>query len=180
MPRPTRNLKNQRFGRLVAIEKVNETGAARWFCKCDCGNELVVPSNNLIRKNTLSCGCYQKDRTSEAKRIHGDRHTRLYTIWVDMRRRCSCSSEPSYKNYGGRGITVCKEWQESFLAFKEWATLKQQGNNRRNNVCVTVNGEIHTLSEWSEITGISYHTITKRCYRGWSDVDAVTTPVNRR
>ena len=208
MPRPTRNLKNQRFGRLVAIEKVNETGAARWFCKCDCGNELVVPSNNLIRKNTLSCGCYQKDRTSEVKRIHGDRHTRLYTIWVDMRRRCSCSSEPSYKNYGGRGITVCKEWQESFLAFKEWAmkngysekltidrinanggycpqncrwaTLKQQGNNRRNNVCVTVNGEIHTLSEWSEITGISYHTITKRRYRGWSDVDAVTMPVNRR
>lgn len=61
-----------------------------------------------------------------------------------------------------------------------WATLKQQANNKRGNVYVTVNGETHTLTEWSEITGISYNTITKRRYRGWSDVDAVSTPVNAR
>lgn len=208
MPRPTRNLTNQRFGRLIAIEKVNKTGQSQWLCKCDCGNVTIVASNNLIRKNTLSCGCYQKDRTSKTKKIHGDAHTRLYNIWSGMRRRCLCKSEPAFKNYGGRGVTVCKEWQESFVNFKvwalkngysedltidridvvgnycpencRWATLKQQENNRRDNVCVTVNGETHTLAEWSEITGISYNTITKRRYRGWSDVDAVSIPVNAR
>lgn len=208
MPRPTRNLTDQRFGRLIAIEKVNKTGQSQWLCKCDCGNKVIVASNNLIRKNTLSCGCYQKDRVSEAKKIHGDRNTRLYTIWVDMRRRCSYIGDPSYKNYGGRDISVCEEWEKSFLNFKEWAlgngyaenltidrvnvdenycpencrwaTLKQQANNKRDNVYVTVNGETHTLTEWSEITGISYNTITKRRYRGWSDVDAVSTPVNAR
>ena len=207
--RPSKDLTNQKFGRLTAIKRIKSKKNAKWLCKCDCGNTVEVYAFNLTRGNTKSCGCYHKDRTSEAKLIHGERYTRLFNIWAGMKARCYNKTDPSYKNYGGRGISVCEEWRKSFVNFRDWAksngykdsltidridnngnycpencrwaTAKQQSNNRRSNVYVTINGETHTVTEWSEINGISYHTIASRRRKGWSDVDAVTiVPFGKR
>ena len=133
---------------------------------------------------------------------HGKRNTRLYTIWRSMRQRCYNPKTNRYKNYGGRGITVCEEWNNSFTAFHEWATAngyednltlerkdvngnyepsncrwatyKEQANNMSNSVHLTYNGETHTMAEWADITGIKKATIWERLKKGWSIDDALT------
>ena len=120
-----------------------------------------------------------------------------------MKARCYYKTTAPYANYGGRGITVCDEWRESFTAFRDWAfgngyveglsldridpngnyepsncrwvTLKDQGNNRRNNRRIEYNGETHTISEWGEIVGIARHVLYHRLDRGWSVQKALTT-----
>lgn len=135
---------------------------------------------------------------------HGMRETRLYNIWRSMRQRCNNPKTRNYKNYGGRGIRVCNEW-EDFQTFVKWAfqsgyndtltidrentdgnycpencrwtTYKKQNNNRRDNRLIEYNGEIHTLSEWSDIIGIKMPTLWKRIKDGWSIEKAFTSPL---
>lgn len=123
-----------------------------------------------------------------------------------MRDRCNIPSNHAYKNYGGRGIKVCDAWDNSFSTFENWAhstgysdeltidridvdgdyspencrwaTRKEQSNNKRNNCILTINGETKTLSEWSELSGISVSTIWARInVYGWDIKDAVFKPV---
>jgi hypothetical protein len=120
--------------------------------------------------------------------------------------RCFYPACDRYKNYGGRGITVCPEWL-SFENFyrdmgdrpspkhsldridvnghycKEncrWATPKEQQNNRSNNRVVEFNGEVRTLAGWAEYIGINYHTLCSRIYAGWSEEAALTTPLKEK
>lgn len=139
---------------------------------------------------------------------HGMRHTRIYNIWRSMRQRCSNPNCINYHNYGGKGISVCDEWNNSFEAFYEWARLtgyeedltidrkdvkgnyepsnckwssyKQQANNKTNNKLLEFQGEIHTLGEWASITGIKLSTIWARLNRGWSVEKTLTTDVVSR
>lgn len=133
--------------------------------------------------------------------------TRLYTVWIDMRQRCSNPNRKEYARYGGRGITVCEGWDkyEEFRAWAmesgysdnltlervnnngpycpencRWATRKEQANNRVTNRLLTMNGETHTMTEWAEVTGISRETIQRRLQRGWTVEKALTVPVHRR
>lgn len=127
---------------------------------------------------------------------HGERNSRLYTIWCRMKQRCFDTKIECYKNYGGRGITICDEWKNNYSAFKEWAinngykddltidridvngnyepnnckwaTRKEQANNTRTNRNITYNNETHTLAEWSDITGIQRDVIKSRIEKGWS------------
>ena len=124
-----------------------------------------------------------------------------------MHERCERKDHPNYKNYGGRGIHVCDEW-ETYINFKEWSlshgyedglsidridnngsycpencrfvTVKQQANNRRTNRFLEMDGILHTISEWSDITGVRYSLIYNRVQRGWSLKDAITKPVKRK
>jgi len=133
---------------------------------------------------------------------HGMTNTRLHHIWKSIKQRCYNPNNNRYSNYGGRGITVCDEWRNSFNAFYEWAmangyaddltidrkdtngnyepsnccwaTQKEQQNNRRNNCLITHNGETHTLAEWAAITGLKYQTIQRRLKTGWNIKDALT------
>lgn len=116
------DLVGQRFGRLTVIERCGSRyGRASWRCRCDCGNEIIATSGNLVER-TRSCGCYQKDRAKESQTLHGMAHTKINFIWIAMKQRCSNPKNQGFKNYGGRGIKVCQEWQDSFEAFYDYVS----------------------------------------------------------
>lgn len=136
---------------------------------------------------------------------HGMSKTSLHRIWRLMKCRCSNPRHEKYKDYGGRGITVCPEWKNSFIAFRDWAlangyqeglsidrkdnsgnyepsncrwtTVKVQANNRRSNHLFTLNGETHTIKEWSELTGIHKNTIRMRIEKGLTGDQVLAAPM---
>ncbi len=201
----TRDLYNQKFGRLTAISLVDGTGKRKWLCQCECGKSVIVLQGNLTRSHTLSCGCLKQEIVrSGAHTVHGQSHTRLYSIWKGMRKRCYNQNASNYPRYGGRGITICSEWLESFEHFHAWAmqngyaddlsidrmdvngnyspencrfaTAKRQSNNRRSNRVIVCNGISKTVAEWSVTTGVSAMSITARIDRlGWDTEKALYT-----
>lgn len=190
------DLTGQRVGRLTVIEfsHIDKHKRSMWKCKCDCGTETVVLGSHLKSRHTTSCGCYGREARIKGSTTHGMRHTRLYRIWLDMKSRCYIANTPYFSEYGGRGITVCNEWRDSFEAFRDWAlangyaddlsidridvngnyepsncrwaTWETQCNNRRDTVFITFNGETHSLREWSRITGINFYTMYSRYTAG--------------
>ena len=113
-----KDLTGRRFGRLTVVSTagVDEAGRVLWRCRCDCGSEKVLRSNNLQR-STRSCGCLRVETPSK----HNGKGTRLYNIWRGMVQRCEYIKHKSYKDYGGRGVRVCDEWRADFQAFHDWA-----------------------------------------------------------
>ena len=127
------DLSGQRFGRLLAVERVGTSGGgALWLCKCDCGQEHRVRANALRVGATLSCGCLQKEVARktiiENSYIHGGEPHRLYVIWMRMNSRCNSKTAHFYHRYGGRGITICDEWR-SFICFRNWALANGYEDN---------------------------------------------------
>ncbi len=118
-----KDLTGQKFGRLTVIKmsELDRWKQAKWLCMCDCGNVVNVKSGNLRIGHTQSCGCLQKEATSKSNTTHGKRKTRLYRIFIHMKDRCYRESDKRYKDYGGRGITICQEWLNDFQAFYDWA-----------------------------------------------------------
>lgn len=188
-------LLGERFGRLVVVDVLD---GRRRRCQCDCGNESIVHRCNLTTGNTQSCGCLRKEIESVVSLTHG--HTSgkqwspTYTVYHGMLQRCCNPNNPRWKDYGGRGITVCSEWRTSFATFfadmgerpigcsidridndgpyqKDncvWANDAQQARNKRDNRFLTYNGKTQTLSEWAEETSIPYYTLHSRLRRGWT------------
>lgn len=118
------DLTGQRFGRLTVVKKVPSPTTqtnARWLCACDCGGSTSVFGTTLRSGAVKSCGCLKRELNRKQLTKHGDCSTRLAHIWYGMRSRCNCKTNGRYKNYGGRGIKLCEEWQESFEAFRDWA-----------------------------------------------------------
>lgn len=174
--------------------------------KCECGKTVTVNSTNFGRR-TFSCGCLMRERASEANITHGMARTREHTIWLGIRARCLNPAHEAFPSYGGRGITVCATWRESFEAFFRdmgpcpdglsidridnngqyspencrWATKKDQANNRRSNRIISFNGRSLTLTEWADVTGLPYDTLKQRFTKlGWSPDRALTTAVRSR
>lgn len=120
------DLTGKNFGRLEVIsfyDKIWKDNHYKyfWLCKCDCGKEKIVDGVNLRSGNTLSCGCYHKEKTGDINRKHNLAHkTKLYSIWKSIRQRCLNLNDKSFPNYGGRGIKICEEWKE-FSLFYSWA-----------------------------------------------------------
>lgn len=94
---------------------------AKISCTCICGTELVVQRCNLLSGKVKSCGCRRKSNRNKIKKY--TRQHPLYSVWWNMKQRCSYEKSPGYARYGGRGITVCEEWQ-NFQTFCEWALSK--------------------------------------------------------
>lgn len=120
------DLTGQRFGRLTVIErapnKVNAAGRSCvvWKCMCDCGNITFVDATHFRGRITKSCGCLKKDMAGKQSVTHGLSNSRLSRIWRGMKVRCTDKNHINYKYYGGRGISVCEEWQ-AFEPFYKWA-----------------------------------------------------------
>ena len=193
----------QRFGRLLVLEraenKYDKAGRSyvQWKCKCDCGRITYVTSNNL-GTHTTSCGCFLKEVAGKQTIKHGYRKTRLYTIYNGMKQRCNNPKSPEYKNYGGRGITVCEEWNKSdgLKAFAEWALANgykdnltieridvngnyepgnctwiprsEQGKNTTKNVHLEYKGEKMILADFSRMIGVDQRKVSRELKKGKS------------
>lgn len=209
MPRKI-DMTGKRFGRLTVV---CEAGLKRkeiaWKCICDCGKTVIVPGYPLRSGKTKSCGCYMRDQTKNANRKHGMFGTPIYRTYFNMKNRCYNPHYYLYKDYGGRGISVCNEWlgDDGFSNFYKWAkengyhqglsldridcdgnyspqncrwvNMIVQQNNRRNNHMITANGQTHTMAEWARISKIPYSTIQRRIHSGWKDSEAVTRELQR-
>ena len=201
--RKVKDLTSKKFGHLTVIkmnEKRGPSNKVMCTCKCDCGNTIVVMSNSLTTGKTVSCGCRIQNKT------HGMTNNRIYKIWADMKNRCTNINNQSYSDYGGRGISICKEWNkfENFYEWSKisgysdnltidrinvdgnyepnncrWATYEQQNNNKRNNIYVEFNNEIITLTELSRITNISFMTLRKRYNKGDRNEKLIRTITTR-
>jgi len=121
------DLISRKFGRLTVLDSagthISPCGTKRkmWKCVCECGNEVLVNTSNLLNGTTKSCGCWKTDKINTYNSKHNGSNDRLYAIWRSMKRRCSNQKDSHYRSYGGRGITVCEEWANSYSAFKKWA-----------------------------------------------------------
>lgn len=197
------DLTGQKFGRLTVVSlSLKDSKGTRWNCRCKCGRMTEVRMSNLKTGNVQSCGCLGRERQLLAATTHGGSYKIEYHSWAGLRDRCENPNNKDYPRYGGRGIKVCKRWLkfENFLDdlgdrpspkhsidrvdsngnyCKEncrWATTKEQGNNRRNNVLLFYQGETKTVTEWSETVGIKMTTIHARLRRGWSVERALSVP----
>jgi hypothetical protein len=176
-----KNLLGLKFGNLTCITSTKKG----WLCKCICGKEKDIYAYNLISGKTNSCGCKRLIRT------HGKTYTRAYSIWCSMKKRATNINSQRYKDYAGRGITICQRWLDfsNFLADMgeppkdysieridnskgycpencKWASMTEQSRNKRNNTFIEFKGIKKTIIEWSEITGISAGTLSYRVRHG--------------
>ena len=117
------DLTGQRFGRYTVLERAGSDTyrASMWHCRCDCGTERIVRGKNLKSGAIVSCGCYQRAVVKDMFTTHNGSKTRLYFVWDGMIGRCYRKKSAHYKDYGGRGITICDEWRHSFETFRDWA-----------------------------------------------------------
>lgn len=181
-------------------------GSDEWFvpCRCVCGYARAVRIAQLLNGHSMSCGC----KKGESNVLHGEAgraRTHLYRVWYAMKARCSNPRNQGYALYGGRGISVCDEWN-AFIIFRDWATshgyspdleldrINTNGNyspdncrwvtpqaNKRNtraNHFVTAFGETKCIADWilDSRCAMSFGGLTDRIRKGWSPEKAITTP----
>jgi hypothetical protein len=190
----------QRYGRLVALTFVGRSsrGIGRWRFRCDCGKKCALWTNNVRNGHTRSCGCWRRERSVQiGRQTATHRMTGLieHRAWTQLRNRCQNSRNKDYKEYGGRGIKVCKRWEkfENFYAdmgprpsvkhsldrhpdndgdYKpsncRWATKKQQRRNQRRSKMVRYQGRRMTLAEACDLSGVRSDKARLRLRRGWS------------
>jgi len=183
------NLIGLKNNKLTVIEELPQTkqevveGRRPILCQCECGNIIKTNAYNFKSGHTKSCGCIKIKHGFAGKE-------RLYTIWQNMKKRCDNTKDKRYNRYGGRGISVCKEWNNDYSIFRNWAiengyhntltidrinnngnyepsncrwaTTKQQANNTSRNHYIELNNKNNTISEWADILGINYSTIRGR------------------
>lgn len=172
------DLTDQRFGRLVALRfygyfKMPSSTQRQWWCKCDRGTELAVLVRSLTSGNTQSCGCHNIDSLRNRK-THGRSGTPEHRIWKGIINRCENPKTIHYKNYGGRGITICEKWRRSFQAFfndmgerpSKAHTIERKNNSvgYRPGNCVWATRGVQNKNQrqrtnnTSGTTGVSWHS----------------------
>lgn len=195
------DLTGKRVGRWLVLRYASDR---LWLCRCDCGTEKTVDGSSLRRG--LTQGCIKCHPALGRNRTHGQsKRSKLYGVWSSMKSRCGNVNDPAYVNYGGRGISVCPEWQADFACFQSWAlasgyrqgltieredndgpyspdnckwvTLAEQKMNRRNTIRVEWRGATRTLLDVSRETGVPYDLLKQRvCRYRWPIDRAVAEP----
>ncbi len=193
----------ERFGRLVVvgIEGSDKSGHRIFACECDCGGAKSILGTNLKRGQSKSCGCIQRELKVQRNTTHGQSSSPEHITWMHMNHRCRDMED---SRYGGRGITVCPDWADSFEVFLadmgtrpfpraqidridnnkgyspdncRWVDAATNCNNRRSNVNMTNGGITLTIKQWAIRCGVSPATFYDRKKRGWSDKRIIETPV---
>ena len=196
------NLIGMTFCRLTVISEQGKSvrNDIMWLCKCTCGNETTLPTRKLKGGEVKSCGCYKGDYMRSKMTTHDHARTRTYTSWNSMKNRCTNPNHISYANYGGRGISICDRWVNSFENFLydmgerptgktldrintngiyeplncKWSTLKEQQRNRRYVRKMEYNGEIKTLPEWCDILNLNKtKVLNKFRYKEYTVVELI-------
>lgn len=192
----------KRFGRVTVIGPPvsRKGGSSSVLGQCDCGDRRQYFVGNLRAQSEPMCPrCRERSRPSKGRHRHP-----LFNIWKAIIQRCENPKHDAYALYGGRGIRMCEHWRSDFEAFAtdmgerpslrhtvdrrdvngdyepsncRWATMKQQGNNRRDNRLVQWDGQRLTLTEAATLAGISTELLSWRLKRGWSVARALTQPV---
>lgn len=193
----------KRYGRLLVVSRsddlIGNDGKryVMWKCVCDCGNVTYVRSSNL-GVNTTSCGCFLKEVAGKQTIKHGIGHSRIYSIYNGMKQRCNNPKSKFYKNYGGRGVKVCDEWNkpDGLKSFHDWAIkngymdnltierkdvngdyspencewvpLSEQFKNTTRNVFVVYEGKRMIISDFSRVTGIDHRIVSRDLKNGLS------------
>ena len=192
------DLTGQKFHYLTVLERAENTkdGKTQWLCQCVCGRKTVVAASDLKRKrySTKSCGCMSSSLIAKARKTHGMSHHPAWGVWHSMKQRCMDPNHPAYHNYGGRGITVCQEWLDSFETFWadmgptyqrgmdldrinnnggyhpgncRWVSRKINSRNKRDSRMVDSSFGRITVAELSEKTGIGVTTLLYRLDHNW-------------
>ena len=167
LPSRVKNLVGEKFGRLKVIrfsrlDMRGNRSRTLWICQCDCGATIEAMGQSLRSKCQISCGCWRKERMGRLNYKHGEstigHRSPEWICWRNIQARCYYEKDIAYENYGGRGITVCKRWRDSYVSFLKdmgrkpgpeysidrinnegpykksnckWSTPKEQANNRR-------------------------------------------------
>lgn len=191
------------FGKLTVIRRKDGVQAkvAFWVCRCECGREAIVQGGKLRRGHTRSCGCLVSEHTTAMKTTHGGSKTREYKIWKGMIYRCENPKAKRWERYGGRGISVCERWRNSFPNFLAdmgprpspehsierkdsngnyepdnciWATATEQSKNTSRNLMFTHEGKTLCLSDWARHFKIRIDTLWYRLKAGKSFAESVS------
>ena len=200
------DLIGQKFGRLIVIKKManNKHRQSMWLCRCDCGKEKIICGGDLKNGHTRSCGCFNREKITKHGHYQNNKKSQIYSSWDSMIGRCTNPNDRDYRNYGGRGITVCERWRKFVNFLKDmgehptdkhsidridndkgycqsncrWALPKEQARNRRTNRLISHGGRTLCLIEWAEECNIRYRTLHHRIFTlKWSIEKALTTPV---
>jgi len=195
----------EQFGLLTFVEEAgsNKHGKKLWKLKCACGEYTVAIASQVRSGKTKSCGHLQ---SAGNRRTHGQRGSKLYVAWCNMKARCSNTNHVQYKDYGGRGITYNPAWG-SFENFARdvgepptkdhtldridnngnyektnvrWAQRSVQSRNSRQNIWVEIKGVKRCLYDWCDIYKISAGSVYRRLSKGMSIEDAITAPKAKR
>jgi len=187
---------------VLGEEKIHKENRVYLKCICDCGTLRDVIIKNLKSGVSSSCGCIGRKKTIERNTKHGKRYTKVYKTWQDMKARCSNKNMKQYKDYGGRGIRVCDEWEGDFMAFYKvvgdapknmtidridndgnyepsnvkWSTVSEQCQNKRNNR--KIDGVC--INEIDKKLGGRSGLVSKRLKRGWPIKRAITEKPHER
>jgi hypothetical protein len=205
------DLVGQQFGKLTVINKSYKRLYNRisWVCLCSCGKEKIATGNDLKMGKVSTCGnssciIYNTKPAHDAKITHGMSRSRLYRIFRGIQQRCHNPRATKYRIYGGRGITICDEWNNDFIGFKnwsinngytnnltidrinndgnyepdncQWSTRKEQSRNKSSNRQITYKNKTLCVNEWAEIKNINNRTLIDRLNHDWSISDALNRP----
>ena len=204
------DLTGKTFNRLTVIRRVENSKSkqTKWKCRCSCGNIVIVFASHIKDGHTKSCGCLNDELRIERKTTHGLYYTPEWGIWNQMIQRCTNPKNQAFKDYGGRGITVCDKWRNNFMTFSKdmgkrpsknltierinnnkgyspdnckWETRKKQANNTRGNQNITIQGWTLTMTQWAQFAGKVVGTVWSRLnVLNWPPEKAIFYPVKYR
>lgn len=197
----------QQVGNFIFLHDVEHVASKRRraMFQCVCGTRYVLSVAAAKMNYIISCGCLRDEKARITQTTHGRSGTPEYYSWSSMKARCLKPNHENYHNYGGRGITICDRWLNSFDNFLadigtrptnkhtldridvngnyepsncRWATAKEQAQNRRTSIFLPLNGVVKTVEGWSKQTGLSKSTIYRRIQIGWDAKKTLYTPLS--
>lgn len=190
----------QTIDQITIKEKIRENKRTKYKCLCSCGKECTKESSQLTQSICRCVDCGNSSSSLKRRTTFEHKGTSEYRAWSNMKNRCTNPKYELYHRYGGRGITVCDEWVNSFETFLKdmgkkpskqhsidrinndlgyskdnckWATKKEQSNNTKNTKMVELNGILKPLSYWCDTMNLNKSTILKRISTGMNPQDAI-------